>query len=220
MKTLPGRFQRRPLRADVQNEILDRLVDLRLPPGSRINESHLAAELGLSRTPLREAMLTLAAWGFLTSDMGHGFQVPVLSTGEFGDIQDALLLLWPATLQVSPPTSPDVLMQLNNLLGRVRLHPDRPGLFASLAMQWAASLLQDFPNQLLAREILRLEGLVRRYRFRAAQAGFSSVACLDSLEQVYEALRRQNPDEARNRWLHHHRECQLSLQEFLAGILD
>lgn len=219
MNSTPRKFQRKPLRAEVQKEIMDRLSDLRLPPGSRINESHLAAELGLSRTPLREAMLTLAAWGFLTSDMGHGFQVPELSAGEFGDLQDALLLLWPATLQVSAPAPPDVMMQLNNLLGRVRLHPDRPGLFASLAVQWAASLLQNFPNQVLAREILRLEGLTRRYRHRAVQAGFSPVACLDSLEQVYEALRQQKPDEARSRWLNHQRECQLQLQEFLAGVL-
>ena len=34
----------------------DAIVDGRLAAGSRINETHLAADLGLSRTPLREAM--------------------------------------------------------------------------------------------------------------------------------------------------------------------
>ncbi len=50
-------FQRKPLREDVQKEILNRIVDGRLAAGSRINETHLAADMGLSRTPLREAMI-------------------------------------------------------------------------------------------------------------------------------------------------------------------
>jgi DNA-binding GntR family transcriptional regulator len=46
-------IQRKPLRDDVQKEILARLIDQRLVPGSRVNESHLSIELGVSRTPLR-----------------------------------------------------------------------------------------------------------------------------------------------------------------------
>ena len=41
-------FERKPLRADVQVEILDRLIAGRLLPGQRINESRLAADLGIS----------------------------------------------------------------------------------------------------------------------------------------------------------------------------
>lgn len=39
--------------------IRDRIVSLRLPPGSAINERELTAELGLGRTPVREAVRRL-----------------------------------------------------------------------------------------------------------------------------------------------------------------
>jgi len=54
-------IERQPLRKQVQKEILARIADNRLPPEMRINESHLALDMGISRTPLREALKVLAS---------------------------------------------------------------------------------------------------------------------------------------------------------------
>lgn len=43
------------------------IVDGRLPAGERINPVHFSQQLGVSRTPLREALSRLAAEGALTS---------------------------------------------------------------------------------------------------------------------------------------------------------
>lgn len=48
-------IERRPLRADVGAEILGRIIDGRLRSGTRVNESHLARDLGISRTRSEEA---------------------------------------------------------------------------------------------------------------------------------------------------------------------
>ena len=48
------------------NELLERIVDLRLAPGSVLNEKMMAAELGLGRMPVREAIARLATGRFLT----------------------------------------------------------------------------------------------------------------------------------------------------------
>ena len=48
-------------------------ADFRIKPETRINEGELAGELGVSRTPLREALNRLVAEGFLTFRGGHGF---------------------------------------------------------------------------------------------------------------------------------------------------
>ena len=42
-------------------------------PEQRINESELSKTLGVSRTPLREALNRLVAEGLLTSQEGRGF---------------------------------------------------------------------------------------------------------------------------------------------------
>ena len=40
--------------------ITERIINLRLPPGSMVSESELADEMGLSRTPVREALIELS----------------------------------------------------------------------------------------------------------------------------------------------------------------
>ncbi|WP_181711273.1 GntR family transcriptional regulator [Roseovarius sp. TE539] len=48
-----------PLAAKAYTTILDRIVRLDLPPGSLISENSLGREMGLSRTPVREALKRL-----------------------------------------------------------------------------------------------------------------------------------------------------------------
>lgn len=46
--------------------LLERILDLRIPPGSVLNEQQLAAEIGLGRMPVREAVARLAGGRFVT----------------------------------------------------------------------------------------------------------------------------------------------------------
>ncbi|MEQ8291392.1 MAG: GntR family transcriptional regulator [Roseovarius sp.] len=48
-----------PLAATAYTTLLDRIVRLDLPPGSLISENSLGREMGLSRTPVREALKRL-----------------------------------------------------------------------------------------------------------------------------------------------------------------
>jgi len=49
------------------------VVEFRLKPGERVNEFQLARQLGLSRTPVREALNRLASEGFLELTPNRGF---------------------------------------------------------------------------------------------------------------------------------------------------
>ena len=48
-------------------------IGYHLKPGERLNEGELAKQLGVSRTPLREALNRLAMEGFLRFSPGKGF---------------------------------------------------------------------------------------------------------------------------------------------------
>ena len=50
----------RSLHDQVANRVRDLIIDGTLEPGSRIDEAHLIENLGVSRTPFREALRTLA----------------------------------------------------------------------------------------------------------------------------------------------------------------
>jgi len=57
----------------VYDQVRTMATNFEFKPDERINEGALAAELGTSRTPLREALNRLVAEGFLTFQNGRGF---------------------------------------------------------------------------------------------------------------------------------------------------
>lgn len=67
--TAPMKIHRKTLSEQIRDEILVRIGNGTLPPGTRIIESTLAKEFGVSSIPVREAIRELVAMGML--DYGH-----------------------------------------------------------------------------------------------------------------------------------------------------
>ena len=75
------------LSQDVYNEILARLMDNRLVPGTMLNRRDVAKELGVSVAPVLEAMLRLELEGFLESIPRKGsFVKPIRKEDVFGQL--------------------------------------------------------------------------------------------------------------------------------------
>jgi DNA-binding GntR family transcriptional regulator len=62
------------------------IVEGRYAPGHRLVEQGIAAELGLSRTPVREALRMLQAEGLVVSERNRGAMVRPLSSTEVEDL--------------------------------------------------------------------------------------------------------------------------------------
>jgi DNA-binding GntR family transcriptional regulator len=81
-------------RDTLQQRVAERLRQLltegSIAPGDKLNERLLCERLGVSRTPLREAMRLLAAEGLLTLDPGRGATAPSLSSEEVGHTFDLI----------------------------------------------------------------------------------------------------------------------------------
>src|ERR1700690_1934348 len=75
-----SRFKAGNLRLRVSDSLQELLIGAMIPVG-RINESQLAKRLHVSRTPLREALVSLEREGFVMSG-GRGFAVPPLRERE------------------------------------------------------------------------------------------------------------------------------------------
>ncbi|MFM9921178.1 GntR family transcriptional regulator [Lacisediminihabitans sp. H27-G8] len=71
------------------NELLGRIVDLRLPPGSVINEKAMGMSLGLGRMPVREAIARLATGRFLTVLPRRGAVVSPIGLADVLDMFEA-----------------------------------------------------------------------------------------------------------------------------------
>ncbi|QRI63818.1 GntR family transcriptional regulator [Shinella sp. PSBB067] len=57
----------------IANEIVGMINSFEIKPGERLNEGEVARRLGVSRTPLREALNRLSTDGFLTVQPAKGF---------------------------------------------------------------------------------------------------------------------------------------------------
>jgi DNA-binding GntR family transcriptional regulator len=69
------------------------IIDGRLPPGRRLKEEVLARELGISRTPVREALLMLQAEGLVDAAPNRGAAVRAHSVEDLDDLYQLRALL-------------------------------------------------------------------------------------------------------------------------------
>jgi DNA-binding GntR family transcriptional regulator len=79
-------IDRRLLRDDVYRRLRDAIVEGALAPGEQLRDADLAARLGVSRTPVREALLRLAEAGLVVAQPGRSTRVSSL---EMQDVRDA-----------------------------------------------------------------------------------------------------------------------------------
>jgi DNA-binding GntR family transcriptional regulator len=82
-----------PLRASVRDRIRLQIIDGTLSPGGRLVERNLAAELGVSRVPVREALRDLVAEGYAIDRATRGIEVrgyPAADIDELFEIRAAL----------------------------------------------------------------------------------------------------------------------------------
>ena len=83
----------RALYEEVAELLRQRIFRRELEPGSWIDELKIAEELGISRTPLREALKVLAAEGLVTMKVRRGAYVTEVSDKDLADVYHLLSLL-------------------------------------------------------------------------------------------------------------------------------
>lgn len=83
----------RALYEEVAELLRQRIFSRELEPGSWIDELRIADELGISRTPLREALKVLAAEGLVTMKVRRGAYVTEVSEQDLRDVYHLLSLL-------------------------------------------------------------------------------------------------------------------------------
>jgi DNA-binding GntR family transcriptional regulator len=168
---------REPLREQVHRAIVGRILREDLAPGSRISDSVLAQELGVSRTPVREALLRLEREGFLDVDVGRGFFVKPLSAGEVREVYPILWTLEVLALRSSPPPGARTVAELDRINAELGLAGADPERRIELDLAWHRTLLEGCANQQLLALIASLKAVIRRYEYAFMQnAGLISVS--------------------------------------------
>lgn len=175
----------------MHDEIRSRICLLDYAPGTRLSEETLAAEFGISRTPLRRVLARLESEGLLQSVHGVGTFVTDVDIAELAQTYRLRLELAELTGKLDPvKPSPSLMAEFHALSARskaLRNEPD-PRRFAQLNMDFFLALLRLTDNEPL-REICE------RLYFQTTRIWLKSVfASLIDLRDEVEVFDREIDD--------------------------
>ena len=86
----PGRISRQSLHDTIVTRLRDMIIEGALVPGTRLHEGQLGEQLGISRTPLREAIKYLASEGLVELVPSRG---AVVKRFDRKDVQDMMTVI-------------------------------------------------------------------------------------------------------------------------------
>jgi len=162
MTTTLARKPSKRLRQDVLQALLKRIIEGTLKPATKITESRLAAELDVSRTPLREALLHLEREGLVRSDLRRGFTVERLSEREVRETYPLLAALECLAVRSSAELLPLLVPALRRINAEFR-RACLPQKALDLDTLWHDTLLSQSKNSRLKALVTSLRRAIRRY---------------------------------------------------------
>lgn len=168
------------------NQIKDAICQGQIAPGDILSESQLASQLSMSRTPVREALRTLASEGFVDIRNGIGAYVKPLSSKDMEDLYEVRCLLEMQAIKTSIYRIPDA--EINALEQRFQAicdacergeHPGQ-GEVSNLDWELHSLLVKHCTNKYIKEIVASNNSNLRRYQSLS----------VDALGDVHESARQ------------------------------
>jgi DNA-binding GntR family transcriptional regulator len=189
------------LRAQIVDSLKESIATGRLKPGEKISETKLAEDLGISRTPLREAIQTLEAEGFLKVIPRKGAVVSDFSRKDIEDIYDikAILEGLAARLATENLTASNI-QKLENINGQLRSltlkGESSAGRFFKLHNEFHDTFLQAGNNDRLYQLNCHLMGPFKRFRLSSLAIPGRFEESVKAHDEIIEAFKAKDAKKA------------------------
>lgn len=173
----------------------DSIGNHQIRPGERLQEVSLAAQLGVSRTPVREALARLESEGMISVE-GRGFVVPELSDADVAEIYEIRFLLEPAAVASAVGEADGI--DLASLAAAVddAVAAERSGDFHAFLEAnsrfhhaWRAMV----PNRRMSRLLDQYVGHVRFLRVLTLGDPAARKAALTGMKAIHAAFKKRDP---------------------------
>ncbi len=185
---------------DAYEQIKDRIIDLRMSPGSSFSESGLASELGIGKTPVREALVRLELEGLVEVIPRSGYRVAPVTLKDARDLLDLRALLEAEAARLAAGHAEDG-RSLRALEGLCRASYNSRDLvsirrFLRANTEFHATIASVGGNQRLARTLRQvLEQLERLFHLGLALSSRED-EIVHEHQDLLEAILRGDPGEA------------------------
>ena len=199
-KAPAARWERRSrLADDVADELRARIYDGQYGAGTIIHQENLSAELGISRTPLREAIRMLEQEGLLVAEPGRAARVvsgsrkTLLDAYELRCVVDGLA----ARLAAHEMTDAQVAELEEIMRGQqASLDPWVPAEYTRLNIRFHELILQSTGNQFLLAELVILRMTAQIFN---PWVGVSEAVAINAVRQhqgILDAIKEHDPARA------------------------
>jgi DNA-binding GntR family transcriptional regulator len=183
----------------VYHQLRDSIGSHHIRPGERLQEVSLAAQLGVSRTPVREALARLESEGMIAVE-GRGFVVPELTDADIEEIYQLRFLLEPAAARtaVAEIGSPSDLASMASAIDDATT-ADRNGDFRAFLEAnsrfhnaWRALI----PNRRMSKLLDQYVGHVRFLRVLTLGDASARKTALTGMKNIHAAFKKRDADAA------------------------
>jgi DNA-binding GntR family transcriptional regulator len=184
------------IRDRVVDALRDAIIAGRLKPGERIRERELVSLLGVSRSPLREAIRILETEGLITSLAYRGARVSELSASDLRDMLDVRIMLETFAARLAIERLDDAVLQaMEEQVRRARAAGAQVDLQSNfdLGLEFHDLLVAACGNRKVAQLHENLKRHQRRYQHFAFTRVGRDIRALDEHADIVGALRRRDP---------------------------
>ena len=189
----------KPLREIVFEAIREAIINGTLKPGERLMEIQLAEEMGVSRTPVREAIRKLELEGFLVMIPRKGAYVAGLSMKDIADvfeIRGALEGL--AAGLAAERITEEEQEELERILVRIGecINSDDLNALIEQDTEFHDILFKATRNERLVQIVSNLREQIQRYRTASLSSPGRMKVALEEHKEIVEAVSERNVEKA------------------------
>lgn len=188
------------LREQARQVIRGLIITGQMQPDQLYSVPRLATDLGVSATPVREALLDLTREGLLEPVRNRGFRVVSLSRNELNDIFAIRVLLEvPSVAEIARAgLSPSQVDELKDLAAATKRAADANDLieFLETDRKFHVGLIATLGNKPLADLVETLRDRVRLHGFKSGSTGEYLAQSAREHFQLLEALSKQDEADA------------------------
>lgn len=179
--------------------ILRQIGNQKLKPGARLKEELLTDELGVSRTPLRDAINRMVKEGYLEAEPRKGARVRKFQTKDIVEIYDIRMALEGLAIRLSLPNiDPKKLVVLKSQFSGkdVKVLPKADARLHYL-------IVQNCGNKRLIDMLNNLDKLIHVFRLAGYGSPTRSEMAVSDHLQIIAALLKKDPDLAEKKVREH-----------------
>ncbi len=208
----PEPVARPSLHEEAVGRLRDLIVQGTLAPGSRVPERILCERLGISRTPLREALKLLAIEGLVELNMNRGATIARLTVGDLDEVFPVMGAIEALSGELAcARITEEQLAEIRALHYQMVLHYHRQELpqYFALNQQIHECIQEAAGNPTLSNVYRSLTGRIRRARYVANVTRKRWSQAVAEHEEILKALEdRDGPRLARILKEHLHNKCE------------